>query len=147
LNCVPWPWTLVESIEKLPPAHWLEWRDGAVRSEAYWRLPDTPQPFWTLEAARFELDSLLKQSMREHLVPDGPLGIWLSGGIDSAALLHYAASASSSPLKTFSRSFAGGNSGESAHTGPMAAQYGATSSSISALRIWRTPSRIAWLLR
>ncbi len=39
LNYVPCPWTLVEGMEKLPPGHWLEWRDGKVRSEAYWSLP------------------------------------------------------------------------------------------------------------
>jgi len=123
LNYVPCPWTLAEGVEKLPPAHWLEWRDGAVRSEAYWRLPDTPQPFWTLDAARSELDSLLKQSMREHLRSDAPVGLWLSGGIDSSALLHYAASAASGPLKTFSISFAGRRFDESPHIRQVVSHY------------------------
>ncbi len=39
LNYVPGPWTLVEGMEKLRPGHWLEWREGKVRSEAYWSLP------------------------------------------------------------------------------------------------------------
>ena len=39
LNYVPGPRTLVEGIEKLRPGHWLEWRDGKVRSEPYWVLP------------------------------------------------------------------------------------------------------------
>src|SRR5208337_3837994 len=39
LNYVPAPWTLVQGIEKLRPGHWLEWRSGEVRSEAYWQLP------------------------------------------------------------------------------------------------------------
>ena len=39
LNYVPCPWTLIEGITKLPPGHWLEWRNGAVRSEPYWQLP------------------------------------------------------------------------------------------------------------
>ena len=104
LNYLPCPWTLAEGVEKLPPAHWLEWRDGAVRSQAYWRLPDAaaPQPFWTLESARSELDSLLKQSMREHLRADAPVVVWLNGAIDSSTALHYAASAASGPLRTFS---------------------------------------------
>jgi len=124
LNYVPCPWTLAEGVEKLPPAHWLEWRDGMVRSEAYWRLPDTPQPFWSLDAAKSELDSLLKQSIREHLLADVPLGLWLSGGVDSSTILHYAASASSSPLKTFSITFAGRSFDESAHIRRMVAAYG-----------------------
>ncbi len=129
LNYVPCPWTLAEGVEKLPPAHWLEWRDGAVRSEAYWRLPvpegAPPRSFWTLNAAKCELDSLLKQSMREHLLSEVPLGVWLSGGIDSAAILHYAASAASSPLKTFSISFAGRAFDESADIRRMVSFYGA----------------------
>ena len=44
-----------------------------------------------LESAKEELDSLLQQSVREHLLSDVPLGVWLSGGIDSSTILHYAA--------------------------------------------------------
>jgi asparagine synthase (glutamine-hydrolysing) len=124
LNYVPCPWTLVEGVEKLPPAHWLEWSNGVVRSEAYWRLPDSPQPFWTLDAAKCELDSLLKQSMREHLLADVPLGVWLSGGVASSTILHYAASAASGPLKTFSISFAGRTFDESAYIRQMVSVYG-----------------------
>ena len=44
LNYVPCPWTLIEGIKKLPPGHWMEWRNGAVRSEPYWQLPDGAKP-------------------------------------------------------------------------------------------------------
>jgi asparagine synthase (glutamine-hydrolysing) len=106
LNYVPCPWTLVEGIEKLPPGKWLEWRDGKVSSDSYWCLPFGVVRDWTLESAREELDSLLRQSLREHLVADVPIGMWLSGGIDSSTILHYAAE-SGAPLKTFSISFQG----------------------------------------
>ena len=96
LNYVPAPWTLVEGIEKLRPGYWLEWRDGKVRSEAYWRLPHgAPAQLDDRETAKEELDTLLRQSVREHLLSDVPLGVWLSGGIDSSTMLHYAATASS----------------------------------------------------
>lgn len=124
LNYVPWPWTLVEGIEKLPPGHWLEWREGEVHSEAYWRLPCGPQPARTLESAEQELDFLLQQSMREHLLSDVPLGVWLSGGIDSSTILHYAATAARSRLKTFSISFQGRNFDETAYIREVAARYG-----------------------
>ena len=104
---MPAPWTLVEGIEKLEPGHWLEWRAGKVCIEPYWTLPRGPERRRTLAEAREELDSLLKQSVANIWLSDVPLGLWLSGGIDSSTLLHYAAEASSARLKTFSISFRG----------------------------------------
>ncbi len=123
LNYVPWPWTLVEGIEKLPPAQWLEWRDGKISSDCYWRLPFGVVRDRTLESAREELDVLLRQSIREHMVSDVPLGMWLSGGIDSSTILHYAASESSAPLKTFSISFQGRSFDETAYIREVAQRY------------------------
>jgi len=124
LNYVPCPWTLVEGIEKLPPGHWLEWKDGEVRSEAYWTLPFVPPPERTLGAAKEELDHLLQQAVREHLLSDVPLGVWLSGGIDSSTILHYAANAFGSRIKTLSISFLGRSFDETEYIQQMAAQYG-----------------------
>ena len=124
LNYVPCPWTLVEGIEKIPPGYWLEWQNGHVCSEPYWRLPPALPRHRTLEAAKEELDSLLDQSVREHLVSDVPLGVWLSGGIDSSTILHYAAKSSASKLKTFSISFQGRSFDETTYIEQVAAQYG-----------------------
>jgi asparagine synthase (glutamine-hydrolysing) len=124
LNYVPCPWTLVEGVEKLPPAHWLEWRDGRVRSEAYWHLPFGVSAQCSVESAKEELDHLLQQSVREHLLSDVPLGIWLSGGIDSTTVLHYAANASPSRLKTLSISFAGRNFDETPYIREVVSRYG-----------------------
>ena len=123
LNYIPSPWTLVDGIEKLPPANWMEWRDGKITRERYWELPFGTVRSWTMESAREELDGLLKQSIREHLVSDVPLGMWLSGGIDSSTILHYAATESSQPLKTFSISFAGRSFDESSYIREIATQY------------------------
>jgi asparagine synthase (glutamine-hydrolysing) len=123
LNYVPCPWTLVEGIEKLPPGEWLEWRDGEVSSGPYWRLPIDAARNWTLESAREELDTLLRQSIREHLISDVPLGMWLSGGIDSSTILHYAATESSAPLKTFSISFQGRSFDETSYIREVAQLY------------------------
>jgi asparagine synthase (glutamine-hydrolysing) len=124
LNYVPCPWTLIEGIEKLPPGHWLEWRRGRTCSEAYWKLPFGSPRGLTFESAQEELDSLLQASVREHLLSDVPLGVWLSGGVDSSTILHYAANASSSRLKTFSISFAGRSFDESAYIREVASHYG-----------------------
>jgi asparagine synthase (glutamine-hydrolysing) len=123
LNYIPSPWTLVEGIEKLSPGRWLEWKDGKVRSDAYWTLPLPDSHDRSLDSAKEELDALLRQSIREHLISDVPLGMWLSGGIDSSTILHYAATESSSRLKTFSISFRGRSFDETAYIKEVASLY------------------------
>lgn len=124
LNYVPCPWTLVEGIEKLAPGQWLEWRDGNVRVEAYWTLPAGPIQQRSMDSACEELDALLQSSVREHLLSDVPLGLWLSGGVDSSTILHYATAASTKPLKTFSISFLGRGFDETEYIRAAAKQYG-----------------------
>jgi asparagine synthase (glutamine-hydrolysing) len=125
LNYVPAPWTLVEGIEKLRPGYWLEWQLGAIRTESYCSLPLGSARDWRQEDAEEELDGLLRQSVREQLLSDVPLGVWLSGGIDSSTVLHYAATASSSRLRTFSISFRGRSFDETEYIRAAASQYGA----------------------
>ena len=124
LNYVPAPWTLVEGIEKVLPGQWMEWRRGAIRTDCYWRLPRGREERWTAETAEVELDRLLTQSVQEHLVSDVPLGVWLSGGLDSSSLVHYAALASSSRLKTFSITFRGRSFDEAGYARQVAERYG-----------------------
>ncbi len=124
LNYVPAPWTLVEGIEKLLPGQWLEWRAGKVRAERYWLLPRGTETRWTPEDAEAELDRLLKQSVREHLLSDVPLSVWLSGGLDSSSLVHYAAEASPARIKTFSISFQGRSFDEASYVREVAKHYG-----------------------
>jgi len=124
LNYIPCPWTLVDGIEKLPPGEWLEWTDGEISTGSYWRLPYGVSANLALDSAKEELDSLLQDAVREHLISDVPLGVWLSGGIDSSTILHYAAKASSSQLKTFSISFRGRSFDETEYVHRAAKQYG-----------------------
>ena len=124
LNYVPCPWTLVEGIEKLPPGTWLEWRRGSVRTECYWRLPFRPAGIRDANAAQQELDRLLRQSVSEHLLSDVPLGVWLSGGVDSSTMLHYATESSATRLQTFSITFHGHSFDESAYIREVAQCYG-----------------------
>ena len=124
MNYVPSPWTLIDGIQKLPPGSWLEWRHGRINKQVYWRIPDMAPSPMSLEDAKSELDRLLEQSVREHLMSDVPLGVWLSGGVDSTTILHYAAEASSSKLRTFSISFNGYSFDESSYIGEVVKQYG-----------------------
>jgi asparagine synthase (glutamine-hydrolysing) len=124
LNYIPSPWTLVEGVEKLAPGGWLEWRDGEVSTGSYWTLPFGVSNAYTLESAKEELDALMQDAVREHLISDVPLGVWLSGGIDSTSILHYAANASSTQLKTFSISFRGRSFDETQYIHRAVKQYG-----------------------
>jgi len=123
LNYVPGPFTLIEGIQKLRPAHVLEWRDGIVLEEPYWKLPHGQNENWTLPDAEEALDGLLKRSMQDHLLSDVPVGIWLSGGIDSSTLVHYASQASTQPLKTFSITFRGRSFDETPYIHELVDKY------------------------
>jgi asparagine synthase (glutamine-hydrolysing) len=128
LNYVPCPWTLVDGIEKLPPGRWLSFHNGDITTAAYWQLPainsaENPSPQISLEDAKSQLDALLKESVKEQLMSDVPLGFWLSGGVDSSTILHYAAQATTERLHTFSISFAGRSFDESPYIQEVAQRY------------------------
>lgn len=124
LNYVPGPRTLIKGIEKLPPGHFLEYRDGETRTECYWRIPTFTDQKLSLADASEKLDYLLTQSIREHRISDAPLGVWLSGGLDSTTIVDYAARQSSKPLKTFSVAFESRCCDESKHFREAAQFYG-----------------------
>src|SRR4029077_6289730 len=87
------------------------------------RLPIGVREELTLDAARGELDALLQSAVKEHLLSDVPLGGWLSGGVDSRTLLHYAAAATTAKLKTFSISFRGRRFDESRYIADAVKRY------------------------
>jgi len=124
LNYVPCPWTLVDGIKKVPPGEWLQWHDGAITTGSYWQLPFGGIRKISLNEAKEELDALMAQSVKEHLLSDVPLGVWLSGGVDSTSILHYASKATSSRLKTFSISFRGRSFDETQYVRRAVEQYG-----------------------
>jgi asparagine synthase (glutamine-hydrolysing) len=123
LNYVPCPRTLVDGIEKLPPGHILEWSAGELKTRSFWKLKFQPATDLPEEEAVEQLDGLLRGAVRQHLVSDVPLGILLSGGMDSSTIVHYAASESSERLKTFSVSFAGRTFDESRYFRMVADRY------------------------
>jgi asparagine synthase (glutamine-hydrolysing) len=92
--------------------------------EPYWKLKLKPDARMTVPEAKAELDQLLRDSTREHLVSDVPLGVWSSGGLDSSTILHYAAEAAPRRLKSFSVSFRGRKFDETRYFREMAARYG-----------------------
>jgi asparagine synthase (glutamine-hydrolysing) len=124
LNYVPGPRTLIEGIRKVPPGHFIEWQRGEFRMESWWRLPAPVPRRTSLGDAKTELDWLLRDSIREHLTADVPVGIWASGGLDSSTILHYAALQAGTNLKTFSVRFPGRRFDESRYFREVARFYG-----------------------
>jgi asparagine synthase (glutamine-hydrolysing) len=107
-NSIPAPLTIFRDARKLPPGHVLVWEDGEVRLERYARpAPAATDDLRDDDEAELieELRARLCDSVRAHLVSDVPVGVLLSGGIDSAALAALAAEESSEPLRTFSIGF------------------------------------------
>jgi asparagine synthase (glutamine-hydrolysing) len=107
-NSIPAPLTIFREVRKLPPGHVLVWEGGEARLERYAR--PTPSPEGELreddEAELIEeLRGRLRDSVRAHLVADVPVGVLLSGGIDSAALTALAAQETAEPVRTFSIGF------------------------------------------
>ena len=118
---VPAPLSIYEGISKLPAAHTLTVEDGRVRVEPYWRLSyKTAQPVPSEEEAAERLRELLAESVRLRLVSDVPLGVLLSGGVDSSTIAALAVRASSETVKTFSISFAESSFDESAYARAVA---------------------------
>jgi asparagine synthase (glutamine-hydrolysing) len=124
LNYVAGAHTLAAGVVKLMPGCFLTWHDGKISSLRYWQadLADTVKPS-SLREATERLDHLLSASIKEHLAADVPVGIWLSGGIDSSTVLHYASQHATTPLKTFSITFNGREFDESPYLREMAARY------------------------
>jgi asparagine synthase (glutamine-hydrolysing) len=107
-NSIPAPLTIFREARKLPPGHVLVWESGEMRLERYAR--PAPAPVEELreddEAELIEeLRARLRDSVRAHLVSDVPVGVLLSGGIDSSALAALAAQETSEPVRTFSIGF------------------------------------------
>jgi asparagine synthase (glutamine-hydrolysing) len=124
LNYVPGPFTLIEGIRKLMPGHFLEWQRGRVFISSFVPRPSHESPPRSMAQATEELDALLRFSVTEQMISDVPIGVWLSGGIDSSTITHYAAHLSSTRLKTFSITFPGKSFDESAYVRAVAKLYG-----------------------
>ncbi|PYS43193.1 MAG: asparagine synthase (glutamine-hydrolyzing) [Acidobacteria bacterium] len=118
---VPAPLSIYEGINKLPAAHSLTLEDGQIKIERYWRLSyKTREPVPTVKDAAEQLRELLADSVRMRLVSDVPLGVLLSGGIDSSVVAALAVRASSETVKTFSISFAESSFDESQYARAVA---------------------------
>lgn len=122
---IPAPHSIYEGVNKLPAAHTLTLENGEVRIERYWRLSYRKQhPVPSEAEAAAQLRDLMADSVRLRLVSDVPLGVLLSGGVDSSTVAALAVQSSSDPVKTFSISFAESSFDESLYARGVAKALG-----------------------
>ncbi|HJU56707.1 MAG TPA: asparagine synthase (glutamine-hydrolyzing) [Pyrinomonadaceae bacterium] len=118
---VPAPLSIYEGINKLTAAHTLTVEDGRVEVRPYWCLSyKKPEHTPTEEEAAAHLRELLEDSVRMRLVSDVPLGVLLSGGVDSSTVAAMAVHSSHEAVKTFSISFAESSFDESSYARAVA---------------------------
>ena len=104
---IPAPHSIYREVRKLEPGHTLVYEAGQARVQPYWTLADVEplRPPYAVPALREELRARLAAAVRQQLVADVPLGVFLSGGLDSSTVVAFARAAHSGPLKTFSIGF------------------------------------------
>lgn len=98
--------TLFKNVKRLLPGHFLFWNDGKLKIEKYWDVNFEPKSEVKSDAKVVEeWRELFRRSVKMRLMADVPLGMFLSGGIDSSAICAMMAQAVSEPVKTFSVGF------------------------------------------
>ena len=132
------PNTLIEGVNSLRPGHYLVWEEGRAREVMYWDLAD---PMRSEESHLLserqdrknledDLPRILKESLRSQLVSDVPVGVFLSGGIDSSGLVAFL-SGNDTHLNTFSLVFREADYSEAEHSRAIAQKFGTEHREIS----------------
>jgi asparagine synthase (glutamine-hydrolysing) len=107
---VPAPATIFEGIRQVPPGHTLTFACGQASFRQYWSLkPDPEAAGLGVPEAEERLLAHLREAVRLHLVSDVPLGVFLSGGIDSSTLVAMMRAVSDAPIRTFTIGYGSGN--------------------------------------
>ncbi|MGH9901293.1 MAG: asparagine synthase (glutamine-hydrolyzing), partial [Pyrinomonadaceae bacterium] len=124
--CVPAPLTAYRAIRKLEPGHTLRYtRGGEIKIERYWQPDFTKKEKWDEEEAGERAVAILRDAVRVRLMSEVPLGAFLSGGIDSSAVVALMSEELSAPVKTFSIGFEEQDFSELHHARRVAEHVGA----------------------
>lgn len=107
LQYIPAPQSAFKQIKKLPPAHYMviDFGGEVIKYQRYWQFTFCPDYSKTEAEWLEQLDAILNDSVKHHLVSDVPFGAFLSGGIDSSAVVAYMSRFLNRPIKTFSIGF------------------------------------------
>lgn len=140
--------TLFTGIKRLLPGHILTWSARAgVQTKQYWRVPEDAEPSGqSFNAASDTLREQLFASVRRHLMSDVPLGVFLSGGVDSTALAAIATRLMPDQLKTFSVGFADRDANELGYARQSAEALGTEHRDvvISPMEFFSALPRLVW---
>jgi asparagine synthase (glutamine-hydrolysing) len=126
LHFIPAPLTIFRGVRKLPPGHLLEIRDGKVDVRRYWNVPAFGGGAAPCDeaAAATRLRALLEDAVEEHLLSDVPVGVFLSGGVDSSIVAAIASRKSATPLQSFCVRFTDQEFDEGSHAALVARHIG-----------------------
>jgi asparagine synthase (glutamine-hydrolysing) len=102
---VPSPRSAYKDVKKLPPAHYLLWKDKQFSVTKYWAPPTDIQRDKSEISLINELDTLLQESVALRMNSDRGVGAWLSGGVDSSLVTYYMSQIQEEPVETFSAGF------------------------------------------
>jgi asparagine synthase (glutamine-hydrolysing) len=125
LRFIPPPLTMLKGVRKLPAAHRLFWRAGELRTERYWSLDFATEEGRSDASWIEELEARLDDAVRSHMVSDVPVGAFLSGGLDSGAVVAAMSRHAEGPLRTFCVGSQEPSFDERAHARAVADLYGA----------------------
>lgn len=123
--CIPAPLTAYRAIRKLEPGHWLRWRKGDIEVQRYWQPDFTKKLAMDEEEAGERTVEVLRDAVRVRLMSEVPLGAFLSGGIDSSAVVALMSQETSERVKTFSIGFDEQDFSELHHAQRIAEHVGA----------------------
>ena len=101
---VPEPYTLIEGIYCLEAGHYLYWKAGNLTQQRYWQINFTSEDISPVEAKE-KVRAALIDSIQHHFISDVPVGVFLSGGIDSTAVVALASQTQTEQLRTYSIAF------------------------------------------
>lgn len=123
---VPYPYTAFAGIKKLPPGELLEWRRDGYETRSYYRIPFGAPPAFSRPADWIaETRAALSRSTKRRLMSDVPLGVFLSGGIDSSAVVAMMSEHVEGPsIRTFSIAFEEASFDESSYAERVAQRFG-----------------------
>lgn len=120
------PRTIFRGISRLPAAHCLTYRDGALSVHRYWDAASIPVRSWRVDEAAEALREALRHAVSSQMMSDVPLGVFLSGGIDSSAIVGFMAEAArekGATVNSFSMGFEDGSYDELPYAREVATRF------------------------